>query len=144
MSHSWKFNFVSFLRHFLLNISTDQCSKLTELFHCCFLNAEAAPMYMCWFNFYFQPNINTEKILGHRHWTDIILLMLFQRCFVNAETTSINVCRLNFHFQLNINVKTTLINVDDQRCFNVGSMLMCFLGNYPANSKQKMLYGRCS
>ena len=54
--------------------------------------------------------------------------MLFQRCFANVETTSINVRRLNFHFQPNINVETTLMNVDDQRCFNVDSTLMCLLG----------------
>ena len=27
--------------------------------------------------------------------------------------------QLNFHFQPNIYVDTTLMNVDDQRCFNV-------------------------
>ena len=56
--------------------------------------------------------------------------MLFQRCFANVETTSINVRRLNFHFQPNINVETTLMNVDDQRCFNVDSTLMCLLGMF--------------
>ena len=45
--------------------------------------------------------------------------MLFQHCFANVETTMINVRRLNYHFQQNINVQTTLMNVDDQRCFNV-------------------------
>ena len=55
--------------------------------------------------------------------------MLFQRCFANVETTSINVGRFNFHFQPNINVETTLTNVDDQRCFNVDSTLMCLLGS---------------
>ena len=144
MFHSWKFNFVLFLGHFLLNMSTDQCSKVTKLFQCCFLNLEATPMYIRWLNFYLQRNINAGKILGHQHWTAIILLMLFRRCFVNAETTSINVRRLRFHFQLNINVETTLINVDHQRCFNVDSTLMCLLGNHPANSKQKMLYEQFS
>ena len=55
--------------------------------------------------------------------------MLFQRCFADVETTSINIRRLNFHFQPNINVEITLMNVDDQRCFNVKSTLMCLLGN---------------
>ena len=54
--------------------------------------------------------------------------MLFQRCFANVETTSINVCQLNFHFQPNIKVVETLMNVDDQRCFNVDSTLMYLLG----------------
>ena len=58
-------------------------------------------------------------MLVHQRWIDVILSTLFQRCFVNVETTSINVRRLNFHFQPNINVETTLMNVDDQRCFNV-------------------------
>ena len=49
------------------------------------------------------------------------------RCFVYVETTSINIRRLNFHFQPNINVETTLMNVDDQRCFDVDTMLMCLL-----------------
>ena len=56
--------------------------------------------------------------------------MLFQRCFANVETTSINVRRLNFHFQPNINVETTLINADDQRCFNVD----VFAGKLSLNS----------
>ena len=61
--------------------------------------------------------------------------MMFQSCYVNVETTSINVRRLNFHFQPNIYVETTLMNVDDQRCFNFDSRLMCLLGN-GQNSKQ--------
>ena len=65
----------------------------------------------------------------HRHWIDVILSMLFQRCFVNVETTSINVRRLNFHFQPNINVETTLMNVDNHRCFKVDSTMMCLLGS---------------
>ena len=47
----------------------------------------------------------------------------------NDETTLINIRRLNFHFQPNFNVETTLMNVDDQRCFKVDSTLMCLLGN---------------
>ena len=62
------------------------------------------PTNICWFNFHFQPNINVETTLGHRHWIDVIVSMLFQSCFVNVETTSINIRRLNFHFQPNINV----------------------------------------
>ena len=54
--------------------------------------------------------------------------MLFQHCFANAEATLINLCRVNFHFQSNINVETTLMNVDDQRCLNVDSTLICLLG----------------
>ena len=41
------------------------------------------------------------------------------KVFVDVQTTSINIRRLNFHFQPNVNVETTLMNVDDQRCFNV-------------------------
>ena len=58
----------------------------------------------------------------YRRWIYVILSTLFQRCFANVETTSINVRRLNFHFQPNINVKTTLMNVDNQRwcvCWDV-------------------------
>ena len=36
--------------------------------------------------------------------------------------------RLNFHFQSNINVETKFMNVDDQRCLNFDSTLMCLLG----------------
>ena len=100
-------------------------------------------MNMRWLNFPFQPNINAETTLSHRRWIDVILSTLFQRCFVNVETTSINVRRLNFHFQPNINVETTSMNVDDQRCFNVDSTLMCLLGHasdcwtiVPATSEQ--------
>ena len=45
------------------------------------------------------------------------------------KQTLINIRQLNFHFQPNFNVETTLMNVDDQRCFKVDSTLMCLLGN---------------
>ena len=54
-----------------------------------------------------------------QRWNNVGSSTLFQRRFANVETTSINVRRLNFHFQPNINVETTLMNVDDQRWFNV-------------------------
>ena len=100
MFYIWKFNFVLFLNHFLVNIST----AIDKLFQCCFLNVEVTPMNIRWLNFYFYPNINVEEALVHRHWIDIILSMLFQRCFANVETTSINIRRINFHFQPYINV----------------------------------------
>ena len=101
-------------------------SKL--MFKRCFVNVETTSINIRRLNFHFQPNFNVETTLVHRRWIDVILSTLFQRCFVNVETTSINVRRLNFHFQPNINVETTLTNVDDQRCFNVESTLMCLLG----------------
>ena len=78
-------------------------------------------------NFNFQLNFSVETTLVHRRWINKILSTLFQGCFASVETTSINVCQLNFYFQPNINVETTWMNVDDQRCFNVDSTLMCFL-----------------
>ena len=44
---------------------------------------------------------------------------MLQCSFANVEITSINVRRLNFYFQPDINVEATLMNVDNQRCFNV-------------------------
>ena len=119
-------NFVWFLRHFLVNISTT--IKLTKLFQCCFLNVEARSINIGRLNFHFQPNFNVETTLVHRRGIDVILSTLFQRCFAKVETTPISVRRLNFHFQPNINVETTLMNVGDQRCFNVDLTLMCLLG----------------
>ena len=101
---------------------------LSTLFQRCFVNVETTSVNIRRLNFHFQLNFNGETILVHRRWIDIILSTLFQRCFVNVETTSINVRRLNFHFQPNINVETMLMNVDDQRCFNVDSTLLCLLG----------------
>ena len=40
------------------------------------------------------------------------------------------------------NVETTLINVDDQRCFNVDSTLMCLLGYYRQGKHLKIRYLR--
>ena len=40
---------------------------LTKLFQCCFLNLKATAMNICLFNFDFQPIINDETKLGHRH-----------------------------------------------------------------------------
>ena len=80
-----------------------------------------------------QLSISTK----FQRWNNIGSLTLNQRnsidvasmLFCQCWTTSINVRRLNFHFQPNTNVETTLIKVDDQRSFNVGSPLMCLLGN---------------
>ena len=72
----------------------------------------------------FQPNFNIETIW----FIDVESTCFYQRCFVNVETTSINVRQLNFHFQANINVETTSMYLDDQRCFDVDSTLMCLLG----------------
>ena len=103
---------------------------LSTLFQRCFVNVETTSINIRRLNFHFQPNFNVEITLVHRRWIDVTLSTLFQRSFANVETTSINVRWLNFHFQPNINVETMLMNVKDQRCFNVGSMLMCLLGYY--------------
>ena len=100
---------------------------LSMLFQRCFINVETTSINIRRLNFHFQPSFNVETTWFYRRWIDIILSTLFQRYFANVETTSINVRRLNLHFQPNINVETTLINVDDQRCFNVESTLMCLL-----------------
>ena len=101
------------------------------LFQRCFVNVETTSINIRRLNFHFQPNFNVETTWVHRRWIDVILSTLFQRCFADIETTSINVRRLNFHFQRNINIETTLMNVDDQRCFNIDSTLMCLLGQPP-------------
>ena len=165
MFYTWKLNFVLFC------------------FNDVFSTLNATPMDIL--NFHFQPNINVETTLGHRHWIDVILSMLFQRCFVNVETMSINIRRLNFHFQPNFNVETTLVhrrwtdvtnsidvvstlfcqrwnnvnkcasaqlscstkyqrwnnvdNVDDQRCFNVDSTLVCLLGGSISSFYERFL-----
>ena len=73
--------------------------------------------------------INVLPTSFYRRWNNVILSALFQRYLVNVETASINVRWINFHFQPNVNIESTFMNVDDQRCFNVYSTLMCFLGN---------------
>ena len=65
--------------------------------------------------------------LNRRNSRDVVST-LFQRCFTNVETTSMSICWFNFQFQPNTNVEETLMNVDDQRCFNVDSALICLLG----------------
>ena len=93
-------------------------------------------MTMRWVNFPFQPNTNLETTLGHQQRINVTLSTLFQRNSINVASTLfcqrwktlINVRRLNFHFQPNINAETTLMKLDDQRCFNVDSTLMCLLG----------------
>ena len=96
----------------------------TLMFKRCFVNVETTSINIRQLNFRFQPDFNVETTLVDRRWIDVMLSTLFG----NVETTSINERRLNFHFQPNINVETTLTNVDDQRCFNVESTLMCLLG----------------
>ena len=103
---------------------------LSMLFQRCFVNVETTSINIRQLNFHstkFQPwnNIGSSTLNRYNSINSIIYY-----CFPNVETTSINVRRLNFHFQPNINAETTLITVDDQRCFNVDSMLICLLGNY--------------
>ena len=102
------------------------------LFQLCFVNVETKLINISWFiEFHqvsFSPSFNVETMLVHRHCIDIILSTLLQRCFANIETRSKNVRRLIFYFQPNINVEATLLNVDDERCFNIDSTLMCLLG----------------
>ena len=131
MFYSWKLNFVLFLSHFLVNISTDQCSNWQS----CFNAVSSTSKQRRWTNVSSTFNVNQISTLKQQWfidvestpWINIILSTLLQRCFANVETTSINVRRLNFHFQLNINVEITLMNFDDQRCFNFDSTLMCLL-----------------
>ena len=98
------------------------------MFQLCFVKVETMLINIRQLNFHFQPNFNVETKLVHRRWMDVILQTLFQRCFTNVETTSISMCWFNFQFQPNTNVEETLMNVDDQRCFNVDSALICLLG----------------
>ena len=101
---------------------------LSMLFQRCFVNMETTSINIRRLNFHAQPNFNVETTLVHWHWIDAILSTLFQRCFANVETTSKNVRRLIFYFQSNTNIETRLMNVDDQRSFNIDSTLMCLLG----------------
>ena len=117
--YTWKHSSVLLLTLCSVNISTTNIIKV-----------KTTPVNMRWFNFHFQPNINVKTTFDNRRWIDVILSTLFQLCFLNVETTSKNVRRLTFHFQPNINVETTSMNVDDQRCFNVDSALMCLLGTF--------------
>ena len=50
-------------------------------------------------------------------------MIITYSCF-NVETTSINICRFNFRFQPTINVETNVMNVDNQRFFNIDATLM--------------------
>ena len=144
--YTWKLKFVLFLSHFLVNISTAIDKAVSILLSQCWSNADVVSMWFLsmWFqrcfvhvettsinirrlNFHLQPNFNVERTVAHRRWIDVVQSKFFQRCLANVETTLINVRRLNFHFQPNINVKTTLIKIDDQRCFNVDSTLMYLL-----------------
>ena len=116
-------NFVLLLSHFLV-ISTENIDKVVSML-----------FSQRWSNVDEQTELSfsnkykkVETTFIYRRWINVIVSRLFQRCFINVETTSINMCRLNFHFQPNINVETTLMNVDDQRCFIVESTLMCLLG----------------
>ena len=90
----------------------------------CFNAVFSTSMNICWLSFPFQPNINIETTLGHKHWIGKILSTLLHCYFVNVETTLINIRRLNFLFKSNFNVETTLaqrrwINLILSSCFNV-------------------------
>ena len=112
MIYTWKLNFALLLSHFLVNLSTRNIDKVVSM------------------------------LFSQHRWTCVDSTFLFnliptlkQHWVINIEITSTNIRRLNFHFQPNINVETTLMNVDDQRCFNVDLRLMCLLKD--SNGKQK-------
>ena len=122
MIYTWKLNVALFLSHFLVNISTANIDKVVSMlfFHRRWTYVDSTFLF---------NQISTLK----QHWViNNESTYFFQSCFVNVQTTSINIRRLRFHFQPNFNVETMLMNVDDQRCFNVDSTLMHFLGWYSA------------
>ena len=115
------------LNHFLVKISTANIDKVIKmLFSQRWSNANEDTLLT---QLSFSTKSRAETTMVHRRWIGVILSTLFERCFGNVETTSINVRRLNFHFQPNINIETTLMNVENERSFNVDSTLMCLLGH---------------
>ena len=124
------------LSHLQVVRKANICKVVSMLFSQRYSNAyeqtqlSFATKYKSWKNidlwrFNQRNSFSVVSTLFYRRWIDVILSKLFQRYYANVETTSINVRRLNFHFQPNINVETTLMNVDDQCCFNVESTLIC-------------------
>ena len=135
MLFTGKINIDLLLSHFVVNISTTNIGKLFQYY---FLNVEATSINIPWLNFDFQPNINFEITLGHRHWIHVILSTLFQRRFVNVETTSINIRPRNSHFKSNSKVETTSVH---RRWINVIllTLFQCCFANFEAISINERL-----
>ena len=73
-----------------------------------------------------------SSTLNRRNSIDVVSTLFCQRW-----NNAINMRPFNFHSQSNINVETTLMNVNDQRCFNVDSTLMCLLGSVFLEKKKR-------
>ena len=97
---------------------------LSKLFQHCFDNVETS-INIRRINFHFQSNFNVETTLVHRRWIDVILSTLFCQCWKNVDKCTL----AQLSFSTKYQGWKTLMNVDDQRCFNVDSKLMCLLGS---------------
>ena len=78
-------------------------------------------------NFHFQPNFNVATTLVHRRWINVILSTLFCQRWNNVDKCTSAQLTFSAKYQHWNDVDERLY----QRCFNVGSTLMCLLGNIP-------------
>ena len=136
MFYFWKLNFVLFLRHFLVNISTESVqisTAIEKVVSMLFLQRRSnANEYML-----IQLSFSTK----YQYWNNIGSSILNSRnsfnvvstFFVNVETTSINIRRLNFQLQPNFNVETTLVH---RRWINVtlSTLLQRCFSNFETTS----------
>ena len=115
MFYIWKFNFVLFMIHFLVNISTAIDKVISMLFSRSRSNADEQTLTQLPFSTKYQRWSNIGwSILNRRNSIDVASML-----FPNVETTSINVRRLNFYFQPNINVDGHWQSALFQRWLNV-------------------------
>ena len=96
---------------------------LSMLFQCCFLNVEATLMNIRWFNFHFQPNINVETTLGHRHWIEVILSTLFCQRWNNVDKHTLAQLSISTKFQCWNNIGSSTLN--QRNSIDVASTLFC-------------------
>ena len=123
-------NFALLLNHFLVKISTANIDKVVKmLFSERWSNANEDTL-LTQLSFSTKSrswNNDGSSTLNRRNSVDVVSTLFYQH-WNNFDKCTSAFHFFNFHFQPNINIETTLMNVDNQRSFNVDSTLMCLLG----------------
>ena len=118
---------------------------LTKLFQCSFqstlnqrnsINVVSTLFCQSWNNVDKHTSAQLSFSIKFQRWNNVGSSTLNRRNSINVVSmlfcqrwNNVDKCTsAQLSFQRNINVETTLMNVDDQRCFNVDWTLMCLLG----------------
>ena len=104
--------------------------------------------YQCWNNVDKHTSAQLSFSTKFQRWNNVVLSTLNRRNSIDVVSTLFCQCWNNvdkctsaqLSFSTKYNVETTSMNVDDQRCFNVESTLMCLLSKCFFRLYQKLKF----